>query len=867
MVEGPVSNRRFSRRQIRTAIITAACVLAVIIIGGGGWAWYLKLSGDAVKAEQETIQALARDFAAQLQKNLEGTSGRLKALATADETIALFEQGDDAALEAAAEENKRLFKQALKLRYIKPGAYKKDDVSVPPLGYASLSMLRTAETTDRINTEVHLPGLLNQHIVMVRRVSNKAFELIGLLHLSLDVALFDELMADLKPGDGYIELAPRARADDLILARAGNAHAKRAEGTTVGINNTGWVITYWPGGGIFVAGGSGATSGLPVIPIILLFVLAGVAGLIFIKIRGGSASTEDSLITYEGAVRAIAEGSHVGVEQLIPFLPKTDRTTVNPKPISRGLNVDDATIIGVPPVAAGDAAAQAVFADKDTPDGPAAVAAEPVPEKQASVQQRADIARGIFRAYDIRGIAGETLTDDAVYEIARALGTRAQSLGQQQIVVGRDGRNSSPELSEALITGLNSTGADVIDIGLVPTPVLYFATHHFDTGSGVMITGSHNAPEYNGLKIMLGGNTLSGADIQDLYALTLSGEYSTGQGEVHHDDISADYIRRIVEDITAALGGSLKIVVDCGNGAAGAIAPKLLNAVGHDVVELYCDIDGNFPNHHPDPSQPENLQSLVETVKTEGADIGFAFDGDGDRLGVVDNEGNIIWPDRQLMLLAKDVLSRNRGAQIIFDVKCSRYLKSIIETSGGKPLMWKTGHSFIKNKMQEIDAPLAGEMSGHIFFKERWYGFDDAMYTAARLVEIITNAKQKPAAMFAELPDGVSTPELRLPLAEDEHIGFMEELAEKLSPTDADIIDIDGLRIEYSYGWGLARPSNTSPFIILRFEGEDAEKLRQIQHEFATAILAVLPDAKLPFNANGNSPATPDPTTDPGIAP
>ena len=447
----------------------------------------------------------------------------------------------------------------------------------------------------------------------------------------------------------------------------------------------------------------------------------------------------------------------------------------------------------------------------------------------------------IFRAYDIRGVVEETLTEVAVYEIARAIGTMAHELGQQRIVVARDGRESSSGLSEILIKGLINTGRDVIDIGMVPTPLLYFATHHLETGSGVMITGSHNAAEYNGLKIMLDGNTLSGEEIKDIQNRTHSADYVVGEGDVSYLDITADYIRRITEDVPTHTVTPLKIVVDCGNGVAGILAPQLLNALGHEVIELYCEIDGKFPNHHPDPSQPENLHDLVDKVKAEGADVGFAFDGDGDRLGLIDSDGNIIWPDRQLMLLAKDVLSRNQGANIIFDVKCSRHLKSIIESNGGIPLMWKTGHSFIKNKMKEVDAPLAGEMSGHIFFKERWYGFDDAIYTATRFIEIFTNADVTPTKLFAELPDSVSTPELRIALPEDKHADFMKRLFEKMNVSRGDICDLDGLRIDYSDGWGLARPSNTSPNIILRFEGENEAVLKRIMSEFCSVIKIIIP--------------------------
>ena len=845
MVDGPVTNRRFSRRQIRTAMIAAVSFLVIFVVVGGGWALYSKITADAEKADREAKDAAARNVATQIQTNLAVIKGKLTALAKDEQTIKLFQNNPDAeTLLSAAEEKQPLFEQALLLRFLKPGTYSLDDVSVPPLSYASLDMLKKAETTSQINTEVHLFGSVNQHIVMIERVVNNAYELIGLLHLSLNISLFDSLVQGLSLNGGYAELTQRAAGKTLVLAKIGDPALRNGEAITVSVNDTRWIIAYWSGSALAAAVG-GSSSGIPILPILVILLLIA-AGAYFVSKKKGTAtaSADGDLITYEGAVRAIAEGAHAGVEKLIPHLPKGDRITANLKPVSKGINTDDATMIAASP----SSTAPAMSASESE-----AITEEVVTEETASEQETApaeveqiQIAPVIFRAYDIRGVVGDTLTEAAVYEIARAIGTMAHERGQQGIVVARDGRNSSPELSEALIKGLRSTGRDVIDIGLVPTPVLYFATHHLETGSGVMITGSHNAPEYNGLKIMLAGTTLSGDDIKEIQNRVAADEHTSGQGDLRHADIAADYIRRISEDIPVALGFSLKIVIDCGNGAAGVLAPQLLNAIGHDVIEMNCEIDGNFPSHHPDPSQPENLIELINKVKAEGADIGFAFDGDGDRLGVVDGEGNIIWPDRQLMLLAKDVLTRNQGAQIIFDVKCSRYLKSIIESNGGKPLMWKTGHSFIKNKMKEIDAPLAGEMSGHIFFKERWYGFDDALYTAARFIEIFTNAKESPAVLFAELPDGVSTPELRMPLPEDQHAGFMEELIEKMSVSDAEISDIDGLRIEYSDGWGLARPSNTSPNIILRFEGENEAALERIKSEFRAAIQLILP-VDLPF--------------------
>ena len=441
----------------------------------------------------------------------------------------------------------------------------------------------------------------------------------------------------------------------------------------------------------------------------------------------------------------------------------------------------------------------------------------------------------------------ENLTPEVVNKIGLAVGSEANDAGLKTVVVGRDGRNSSPELAASLIQGLRDTGTNVIDIGIVPTPVLYFATHHLDTGNGVMITGSHNGPEYNGLKIVLGGTTLSEERIEGLYKRIKAGNFSSGNGNLSTAEIISEYMERITRDIPVAVGSNLKLVVDCGNGAASVVAPQLFRAMGYEVIELYCELDGNFPNHHPDPSQPENLESIISKVKQEKAALGFAFDGDGDRLGIIDGNGNILWPDRQMMIFARDVLSRNLGAKIIFDVKCSSHLKKIIEESGGIPLMWKTGHSLIKAKMKEVNAPLAGEMSGHIFFAERWYGFDDALYSGARMLEILTNEKINPAEFFAGLPGGVSTPELKIDLPESEHQNFMSSMEAKITFDDAEVVTIDGFRIEFSDGWGLIRPSNTTPCLVVRFEADSADALRRIQEKFRELIQSINPDLVIPF--------------------
>ncbi|WP_395377174.1 phosphomannomutase/phosphoglucomutase [Marinicella sp. W31] len=451
----------------------------------------------------------------------------------------------------------------------------------------------------------------------------------------------------------------------------------------------------------------------------------------------------------------------------------------------------------------------------------------------------------IFKAYDIRGIVDETLTKDAVLQIGQAIGTENKRRGGDKIVVARDGRLSGPSLLESLIEGLVNSGNEVINIGAVPTGVLYFATHHLNTGSGVMLTGSHNPPNYNGLKIVLQGETLSGESIKHLYHMIENKDLESGEGSVQEIDIADDYIDQISSDVQ--LENELKVVVDCGNGIAGNIAPELLEEIGCEVIPLHCEVDGNFPNHHPDPSVPENMQDLITTLQSLDADIGIAFDGDGDRLGVVTKAGEIIYPDRLLMLFAKDVLTRVPGSSIIFDVKCTGHLPKSIVKSGGMPIMWKTGHSFMKAKLKETDAALAGEMSGHFFFNERWYGFDDGIYSAARLLEILDQEDRDPQEVFDELPKGVSTPELKAEMAEGEHYAFMEDFQEKCQFPDAKITSIDGIRADFSDGWGLVRCSNTTPCLVIRFDADDEEALERIKNEFRKQIHAVNEEIELPF--------------------
>lgn len=458
-----------------------------------------------------------------------------------------------------------------------------------------------------------------------------------------------------------------------------------------------------------------------------------------------------------------------------------------------------------------------------------------------------DIPASIFRAYDIRGIVDQTLTEEGVYYIGRALGAEAIHRGGKTVIVARDGRHSSVTLSKAVSQGLLESGCDVLDIGLVPTPVLYFSTYRLTSRCGVMVTGSHNPPEYNGLKMVLNNEALSSVEIQNLRNRIAEEKFTNGLGSIQSGEIMPDYVKSLSSRMRVFSGNGLKVVVDCGNGVSGIVVPKVLRGLGHEIIELHSEVDGNFPNHHPDPSQPENLMDLIETVIGHGADLGMAFDGDGDRLGVVDGNGNIIWPDRLMILFARDVLARNAGAKVIYDVKCSRLLGREIESLGGEPIMSRSGHSLIKSEMKETGALLAGEMSGHIFFKEDWYGFDDALYAAAQLLEILVSSDEPPAVTLANIPDGIATPEIRLYMPEEEHANFMQRILVDAKFDDAEITTIDGLRVDFRDAWGLIRASNTTPCLILRFEGENEVSLEAIKNRFRQLLTGIDADLSLPF--------------------
>lgn len=794
-------------------------LLLIVLIGGataGGLVGYQSYLAKAELQRQQAVQETAGAVAANISREVSRETQALANLFDESELAALL-AGDDATARAAKEAEITASHEAVLLaRLLETGIRAPDLTSKPPLGYAAIEILSESESSGNTPpAEVLLFGSEDQHILTVWRISAGG-ELVGHLVLALDVSMLPGIMSKVSVADGYAELTQGlGGGKPLVLARGGDPALRKGIATVrAKVEGTPWRVAFWPGGRL-----------APPEPLIEL---------------------PDWAIPAAGA-------SLLLVILLVVFVRQRNRTRAE---AAEAITVEEQKAAA----AARKAATKAKAAVASPAEG-AAVSADGVEAAYAALDQPAaesgivveegagamDMPAEIFRAYDIRGIVDEGLSAEVVSQIGRAIGAEAYDRGQQTIVVGRDGRNSGPQLQEALIEGLRATGRDVIDVGRVPTPVLYFATHYLNTGSGVMVTGSHNPPEYNGLKIMLGGETLFGDDIQALRTRAESGDFPSGKGNLQSMEVVDEYVRRVCEDVPVALGNSFRVVVDCGNGVAGEVAPKLLRALGHDVVELFCEVDGNFPNHHPDPSDPANLTSLIGSVKQESADLGFAFDGDGDRLGVVDPDGRIIWADMQMMLFAKDVLGRNPGADIVFDVKCSSRLAKVIKQLGGKPVMWRTGHSYIKNKLKESGAPLAGEMSGHIFFQDRWYGFDDAIYSAARMLEILMAFKKSPTEIFARLPAGVSTPELRVDMKEGDQVALVEKLVKAEGFANGKRTTIDGLRVDFADGWGLVRASNTTPSLVMRFEADDKAALARIQGEFKAALAALNSNLELPF--------------------
>ncbi|MGZ8172723.1 MULTISPECIES: phosphomannomutase/phosphoglucomutase [Methylobacter] len=879
---------------IRLFSLLSAFAVLMILTAGAGVYWIS--ATQIAQSKQDATAAVAKSVALGITAQIKLLTDTLEKMAQDPEVLAAVTSADTARTHTVAAELERHLPGVLKVRLLLPGVSELDDKSVPKMGYADLDMVRETFTKNQLPAIQGDVGP-DRHLAITRRIMQND-QAVGVILASLNYDFIGKTVQAAELKDGHLEL----KQATLVLGAAGQpVGAEQGDDVPIKVANTGWELHYRYDDSV-------NSSGLTVIAsIIALSALLALLAFFMGYRKLSSLLTHDLgsvLKAFKDLMTNKLQGNypvklpemHAVISTLSQFkrvMDNQDSYVADENNIAdfgmRGFFDDfgdslTATAPGsltalppamevksgaTPPKTANDGIDARAVAEaeqrlerspKAQTDGvnfnkPAAATSKPeavektVPDffdMPLSTKKTADTGV-IFRAYDIRGIVGKTLTKEVVYDIGRALGTQAKELGGKTIVVGRDGRTSSPALAEALAKGIITTGLNVLDIGMIPTPVLYFVARHTEGRSGVMITGSHNPADYNGLKMVINGETLAGERIQQLKTCIDNQAYATGKpgGIEQNSQFSNEYIGIISEDIHVAR--PMTVVLDCGNGVAGELGPMLLKTLGCEVKELFCDIDGTFPNHHPDPSNPKNLSELIATVKHYKADIGIAFDGDGDRLGVVDSNGKIIWPDRQMMLFAKDVLAGKPGSEIIYDVKCTRHLADQIVKYGGKPTLWKTGHSLMKAKLKETGAKLAGEMSGHIFFNDRWFGFDDALYSAARLLEILSRDTRSSAEVFADFPDSINTPELNVVLEKGENFTFMDGLLAAAHFSDGKITDIDGMRVDFPNGWGLVRASNTTPSLVIRFEADSEAAMSGIQEQFRQLMKKIKPDIALPF--------------------
>ena len=849
----PGSLGRIRLQLLATGLLLLA-LLAVFI--------FKLMSGYILQTMEQENNIITQQVAARITAIVEHYGATTALLAKDPDIAYILMVGNKTSLRSREESLRYVFPAAINVQLLPPGLAEVDMEASPPLSYAAMAQMRMAESGAVAPTmEVLLLNTPQQHVNIVRPVMDPAGSgVVGHLMLSLSKDVLQDILGDLQELNGYIELQQDGtKGKPVAVAHYGENSAKQGAAERVlPIAGSRWQVAYWPAiSGLYYLG----EISMWVLGAFLAaaFILALLIVLLFRRIKNALRVDQVSMVTImkdfrDGRVQREYPSGLKEVRETVEFMTQmaashqTRQRTVSAEreaddeyltedtvtEIEDDLDIDEDTI---------KAGIAADFGSAIRSDN---LILEEDPLEIETVDENIVVDASIFRAYDIRGVVDQTLTRNAVTLIGRAIGSEALQRGRNTFAIGRDGRLSGPDLSAALIAGIVSTGCDVKDIGCVPTPVLYFATHYLDTQNGVVVTGSHNPPDYNGLKIVIDGETLSGSAIQSLRERIENRNFiAADPGSVEVINVVPDYIERIRSDVT--LSRPFKVVVDCGNGVAGGVIPQLLNGLGCEVTELFCDVDGTFPNHHPDPSKTENLEDLVNAVAANQADIGLAFDGDGDRLGVVSADGRIIWPDRVLMLYAIDILERNPGGLIIYDVKCTRHLDTIIREHGGEPLMWKTGHSFIKAKIKETGALLAGEMSGHVFINERWYGFDDALYAAARLLEVLGKDNRSSTEVFAGLPDSVNTPELNVVMQEGEPPVFIDKLLENAHFEGASVSTIDGLRADYEDGWGLVRASNTTPVLVLRFEADTDEALTRIRDDFRRVMLQVNPELSLPF--------------------
>jgi phosphomannomutase / phosphoglucomutase len=824
----------------RFALLPLMLSLAGLLVGAA-LLWAQLIDGanrDHASRQQSAHAAAVRDA---FESRLAALRSHMELLAQAQETKEAIAGDDRRQVSLQERRLGTLTPFARRMALFTSGSAAVDLESDPPVSFAALDLIHRAEAGAHGGPEAF--QLNGERLFYVTEPVTDLEAVGGVLLAAISMEYFAESLGALDPALGRTELVQRfQQGAPATVLQYGEEPAAASEPIRLGLSADHWFVVFRPNPAAttpLVGVGALALPLLVMAALVLGGIILGFSRLIQTLVR--------DLAQYCGELPSLLRGrvpqpDGYRLSPLRALAASTSQAAADANPVSQtdtvarnGRRAEESPVPDdvQPPEPAVETAGD--FLDvqpASTGDGDPAIAVS-----QAASGIMLDPL--IFRAYDIRGIVETNLTEDVVYWIGRAFGSEARAHAQQRAVIGGDGRLSSPALRAALAKGIQESGVDVIDVGQVPTPVLYYATHALETGTGVIVTGSHNPPEYNGLKLMIGGETLAEDRIQRLRERIEKNELTEGDGICETREIIDSYIARVVEDV--AVAQSLKVVVDCGNGVAGDVAPALLSALGCEVVPIYCDVDGTFPNHHPDPAETKNLEDLIERVKIEQADVGLAFDGDGDRLGVVTSSGAIVWPDRLMMLFSRDIVGRNPGADIIFDVKCSRHLSAIISEYGGRPIMWKTGHSHMKAKLRETGALLAGEFSGHICFGERWYGFDDALYSAARLLEIVAGEGQTLDQLVSEFPSTFMTPEIKVHTTEQEKFGIVERLTTEADFGDGTITSIDGIRVDYADGWGLIRPSNTSPVLTLRFEADDEDALARIQEIFQNQLQRVAP--------------------------
>lgn len=786
----------------------AVCAFALL------WFQLVEIGNADHRAKQTAVH---RDFlVAHFNDRIANLRNQVRSIAGTRTVYDAATSEDSAAMAEAGRALRDLSAFALRVDIVRPGEAALDKDAAVPISYAAQELIRRAEETGMVGPE---GATINQRgYVYLAAPIGEPDSRAGVLFTVVSPQFFLSGLAPLddRIGRVRIEQLYENAKPTTIFEWGGDSNPAAVEVVT--LENGTWNLVFEPGPSILQPVTTLTDLALPFAVTLLLIIVGGYLSTVLVakRLRRVTATIPAPPPELEAAAEEEAEVA----EQAEKRAAAADTEQIN-----------------------ANALPSRSFAD-DAKDNFGIHVSEDVSLSEMGI----DLDPQIFRAYDIRGIVTENLTEDVVYWIGRAFAAEALAEDETSAAVGRDGRHSSQALRNALVKGLLEGGLDVIDVGQVPTPLLYFATQSRGTGTGIMITGSHNPPEYNGLKMMIAGETLAEGRIQRLKERLENDELSRSEGgaeegDLEEVDIVGDYISSALDDI--AVGHPLKVVVDCGNGVAGAVAPTLLEEAGCEVVALYCDVNGDFPNHHPDPADPKNLEDLITVVQAESADLGLAFDGDGDRLGVVSASGQIIWPDRLLMLFAQDIVSRNPGADIVYDVKCSRHLNAIIGDHGGRPIMWKTGHSHIKAKLKETGALLGGEFSGHICFNDRWYGFDDALYSAVRLLEILGSEGASVDEIFEQFPVAESTPELKIQTTEAAKFEIVERLSESGDFGDGTVTSIDGVRVDYPDGWGLIRASNTSPVLTLRFEADDAEALARIRSDFEVQIAKIDPSLKV----------------------